>query len=226
MTAREVGAMTTRTRPRRTEPREVRRQQLIDATIASIAQHGMSGTTMATVTRIANLSSGIVAFHFQSKENLLVETLLSLAREHREVWRAAYDDAALAPEAKLWAFVAAHFHPSVCERPKLSVWFAFFGDAQLRRLYRERLGEIDEERWQEAKRLCRALQEEGGYEGLDPMDIAKSLEGLYDGLWLNMMIHPEEFTAEDAKRQVLQFLARTFPRHFDPERPPDPERPE
>jgi TetR/AcrR family transcriptional repressor of bet genes len=206
--------MTTEEKASRTAPREVRRQQLIDATIESISQHGMSGTTMTTITQLANLSIGTVSFHFESKENLLVETLCSLAKEHRAVWRAAYGDAGLCPADKLWAFVEAHFHPNICTRPKLSVWFAFFGDAHYRHLYRERLAGIDAERWEETRRLCSVLKKEGGYDDINPMDIAKSLEGLYDGLWINLMMYPDTFSADDAKRQIRQFLARTFPRHF------------
>jgi len=199
---------------RRFEPREVRRQQLMDATIQSIARYGLSGTTMTTVTGLANLSMGIVSFHFQNKDNLLVETLAHLAEEHRRVWRAAFARAGLSPERKLWAFVEAHFHPQVCTREKLSVWFAFFGDARYRQLYRDRIRDIDKERWQEARRLCAQIGREGGYGQADPDEIAKSLEGLYDGLWINIMMYPESFSADAAKVQVRRFLAAVYPRHF------------
>lgn len=204
-------------RSRRFEPREVRRQQLMDATIQSIARYGLSGTTMTTVTGIARLSMGIVSFHFQNKDNLLVETLAHLAEEHRVIWRAAVADAGLSPERKLWAFVEAHFHPQVCTREKLSVWFAFFGDARYRQLYRERIKSIDEERWEETRRLCARIGGEGGYDDVDPAEIAKSLEGLYDGLWINIMMYPESFTADSAKRHVRRYLGAIFPRHFGPE---------
>jgi len=208
--------MTATSSARRFEPKEVRRQQLMDATIESIARYGLSGTTMMTVTGIARLSMGIVSFHFQSKDNLLVETLAHLADEHREVWRAAITDAGLSPERKLWAFAEAHFHSQVCTPGKLSVWFAFFGDARYRQLYRERIKGIDEERWEETARLCRQIKDEGGYYDIDPEEISKSLEGLYDGLWINMMMYPEAFTAEAAKHQVRYYLHAVFPRHFAP----------
>ena len=50
----------------RTASKAVRRQQLIEATIDSIAKYGISGTTMTTVTGLAGLSVGIVNFHFFS----------------------------------------------------------------------------------------------------------------------------------------------------------------
>ena len=60
---------------RRTASKEERQVQLIKATIRSIARHGLSLTTMATVAKEAKLSQGIINLHFQSKDRLLEETL-------------------------------------------------------------------------------------------------------------------------------------------------------
>jgi TetR/AcrR family transcriptional repressor of bet genes len=60
---------------RQIRPKAERRQQLIDATIRCIAQHGLSAVTMQMVTREAGLSVGIANLHFESKDNLLKETL-------------------------------------------------------------------------------------------------------------------------------------------------------
>ena len=61
--------------------KETRRQQLIEATIDSLARRGYSETTMADVADGAGLSRGIVNFHFESKEKLLVATLQYMADE-------------------------------------------------------------------------------------------------------------------------------------------------
>ena len=125
----------------RTASKEMRRQQLIDATIESIAKHGLSETTMATITRTANLSYGIVNFHFRSKELLLIETIGFLAEEHRAQWRRLYDRTGSSAKEKLSALVESDFHPSVCNRKKLTVWFAFYGEQKYRAAYRERCAE-------------------------------------------------------------------------------------
>ena len=69
---------------------------------------------MATVTRIADLSLGIVNFHFESKQKLLEETLLFLAREHHDQWVAVSDNADLSAPEKMLAIVDAHFQPQIC----------------------------------------------------------------------------------------------------------------
>jgi len=202
-------------KPRRTASREERRSQLIDATITSISKHGISGTTMTTVTRIAGLSIGLVNFHFKTKEALFEETLRHLAEEHREHWRKSVRNSDLAPEAKLMAIVQAQFHPRICNRRKLAVWFGFFGEAAYRSSYRKIVTGIDSERWDVSTELCRQIIEEGGYRSVDAKGVTKSLEGLFDGFWLNMLMYPGEFTRSNALEQVHAFLAATFPGHFE-----------
>jgi TetR/AcrR family transcriptional repressor of bet genes len=202
----------------RTASKEVRRQQLINATIDSIAKHGFAGTTMTTVTRTAGLSSGLANFHFTSKQNLFEETLRFLAEEHRDHWKKSIEKANLAPEAKLLAIVAAHFHPKICSRKKVAVWFGFFGAASARGSYRNLVNEIDTERRDVSIKLCEQIIQEGTYEALDPVDITFTLEGLYDGFWLNILMYPGEFTRFDAMKRIQEYLSQTFSDHF--ERPP------
>ena len=69
---------------RQIRPKAERRQQLIDAAIRCIAQAGLSAVTMQMVTSEAGLSAGIANLHFESKENLLRETLRFVAEEYHD----------------------------------------------------------------------------------------------------------------------------------------------
>ena len=73
--------------------REHRREQLIEATIRTLAELGYARTTMTAVAKAAGLSHGLVNFHFETKERLLTETLMFLADEYRENWQAALSEA-------------------------------------------------------------------------------------------------------------------------------------
>lgn len=201
-----------RRRPR-TASRAVRRRQLIEATIVCIAEHGISGTTMAKVTQEAGLSMGLVSFHFESKENLLLETLLHLAEEHRARWHERLADSELAPEAKLAAVVDAHFDPAICNETRIAVWFAFFGEARYRAVYLEKIAHFDTERTAVVTELCAEIAGEG-YQGVDIDEVTRNLECLADGLWLSVMVYPRWLTREAAHAQARSYLRHVFPRHF------------
>ncbi len=195
--------------------RKIRRQQLIDATIKSIAEHGITGTTLETVTKGAKLSHGIVNFHFESKEDLYDQTLGYLAREHYALWYEAMVDAGSDPVAQLTALINSDFSAQVASTEKLSVWYAFWGQAKYRPNYLSIYCSYDEERFVQISRLCAEIVKEGGYHDLNPRSIARSVEAMVDGLWLSMLLFPKWRTRELARQDAFAFLATVFPRHFD-----------
>ena len=121
---------------RRTAPPEKRREQLIQATISSVADRGLADTTIATVAQEAGLSQGIVNLHFRSKEGLLTETLRYLADEYRTACQEAAAAGESSPVEGLLAMVELDFRRTICSRDKLAVWFAFWGERRFRRLCR------------------------------------------------------------------------------------------
>lgn len=209
-------ARTGRAAPRRrTAPPAERRRQLIDATIRSVANRGLADTTIATVAREAGLSQGIINLHFKTKERLLTETLRYLADEYRNACREATERSDGSPEAGLRAMVELDFQRAICERNKLAVWFAFWGERRFRPTYRRICAERDRSYDDLVRELCARLCEQGGYPEVDSALVADGLSALTDGLWLDLLVRPDSMTRELARRISLTYLADAFPRHFD-----------
>ena len=198
----------------RTATREARRQQLINATINSISKRGFSGTTLATVTKGAKLSHGVVNFYFDSKESLYVETLGFLAQEHYEYWTAAMAKAAPKPAAQLAAILEADFEPAICSTKKLAVWFAFWGQAKQRPTYLNIHNTYDERRTDELQRLCAEITEDGQYDHIVPAETTRIIESLIDGLWLQLLLYPKTLDRTEARNNCFNYLANLFPKHF------------
>ena len=99
--------------------RNRRRRQLIDATIRTIAGHGLSRVTLAKVADAANMSPGIVNFYFKSKEQLLLETLSELQQEYETKVKRAIASAD-GPAQTLLLLIDAHFDPAGAKR--LTTW--------------------------------------------------------------------------------------------------------
>jgi TetR/AcrR family transcriptional regulator, transcriptional repressor of bet genes len=199
---------------RRAQAKAERRQALIDATIASIAEYGLSGTTIAKVTEIAGTSIGLANFYFENKERLFEAVLAHLAEEERALWQNRDDDAALAPAERLVALIDARFHVSSCDPRKLAVWFAFWGDAGARDIYRRIVAAEDDERLQATVAILESLETHPDKPGRDPIQTALGLEALYDGLWLNHLLYPDDFKRLQCRALALQHLAALFPSQF------------
>jgi len=214
----ETPTSPTKTGPKkRAVSKEMRRAQLIKATIKCVARKGLSGTTMADITKEAGLSLGIVNLHFQSKDKLLMETLRYMSEEYGE---GVHKALALkgGPAAKLNALMEMDFSAKVCQRNKLAVWFAFWGESKSRPTYQRLCAKIDAEASKAVHELFHAINEEGAYQHVDPGNFASVWNALTEGLWLDILISPNEVDRESAKDTCLGFLASIFPKHFD--RPP------
>jgi len=202
---------------RRTASKETRQLQLIKATIRSIAKHGLSTTTMATVSSEAKLSQGIINLHFQSKDRLLVETLRFVADEYKAAWEKAFSESGDSTAEKIAALVGVDFGKSICQRNKLAVWFAFWGESRSRPTYRKICTERDKEYRKVLTALFQRAIEEGGYSNLKAGAVACGLLAMSEGLWLDLLMSPQFMTPEKARGICLDYMRNMFPRHFQAE---------
>ena len=202
--------------PPRKMPRDARRQQLIEATIETIARFGYSRTTLSEVARTAGLSHGLVNFHFETKDRLLVETLLFLAEEYRLNWTQAVEAAGPSASEQLHAMLAADFRPELCTPGRLSAWCAFWGEAQGRPLYQENCGSNDEEYNRKLEALCARMNAEHGY-AVNVERTARVLRVTTEGVWLDMMTLQQPYEPREALATLMTCTAAFFPRHFDAE---------
>lgn len=199
--------------PPRTQSRDARRAQLIEATIQSLAERGFSRTTVTDVAARAGISHGLVLFHFQSKDNLLAETLDFLADEYRLNWQAALADADAAPEAQILALIKADFADSICTPARLSAWCAFWGESQSRPLYQARCGANDALYNSTLVDLCRAMNSQHGYSH-DPEQTARLIRIMTEGVWLDLMTLEVPYSVSEAFETVLAGTRALYPRHF------------
>ncbi len=200
---------------RRKASREERRQQLVDATMKCIARKGIGSTTLADVAKEAGLSQGIVNLHFDSKDNLLRETLRSLANDYRLQFDRALERAGPAPADRLLALLRLDFKPSVCDRAKLAVWFAFWGEVKSRPTYRRICDESDRYYDSVMEKLCGDIIEEGGYDTVSAATATEALSSMSNGLWLSNLISPGSWDRHQAMDAVMSYLTHVFPGHYD-----------
>ena len=191
--------------------RDQRRLELIQATIAIIARHGYSGTTVARVARKAGLSTGLMNFHFDSKDRLFRATFDFLAAEYQQVWNRNLAAAGDAPAARVTAMIESYFDRRVFTGDKLAVWFTFWSDAALRDRYRAAAARIE-------RRYIAALETEirrliAGLDGspADAKPVTAAVSAMVDGYWLQAMIYPKRFDRKAAVTACLAFLKLRLP---------------
>ena len=199
---------------KRTATREKRRQQLIDATVKCIARKGMGSTTLGDVASEAGLSQGIVNLHFESKENLLNETLRFIADEYKTQFNRVLEKSGPDAAHKLHALMELDLRPSILDRRKLAVWFAFWGEVKSRPTYREICEKSDDYYDEVVRAVCEELIAEGGYTNVSAEAVSTALTSMTNGMWLSCLISAKHFDRHGAMESVDEYLCSIFPKHF------------
>lgn len=191
------------------------RQRLIDACISALHIYGPSRTTVEKVVAIAKMSPGIVRFYFESKAAMLVASLQFLAAEFEEQVLVPVSKLKSKPVAALEMMVDLYLDPEIASPRKVSVWYAFWGEASSRQEYYDICGQKDESFAALVRELIGRLIEETHQPHLDPGGIALGLIGVLEMLWQDFAFQSEgNIDRQAAKRRCMAYLRSIFPGQF------------
>jgi len=105
--------------------------------------------------------------------------------------------------------------PAVCDRKKLAVWFAFWGEVKTVPTYQKICAAYNAKYIDIMRTLCERIVAEGNYSSVDPQTVTDALSSLTDGLWLSCLINPKSFDRVVALRSVTSYLHAVFPDHYN-----------
>lgn len=193
-------------------PQDTRREQLMDATIDVIAEHGLSNLTLGKVAERAGLTAAMVNFHFETKQDLLDATLARLAAEMTENLDRAVERGAGSPAATLVALAESAFDPVVFSNEKVAALEAFWGAGVSSPDYFSVCSATARDF---EDRICAEfdrLAETAG-SAIDTRVASLGLVGLVDILWWRIM--SQQSGAAEAKRNCRRYLANMFPSQIE-----------
>ncbi|MBL6917624.1 MAG: Rieske 2Fe-2S domain-containing protein [Gammaproteobacteria bacterium] len=191
-------------------PKDHRKQQLIEATIHCISTYGLSNTTISRVTQTAELSTGIANFYFSSKKQLLLETLQSLSTEYEQVIGRAFSLTGT-PRKILSNVIRARFDPQIFTAEKIAVWYAFTSESRARSEYMLICEDKDTAFMESLVGTVKLLCKKNTRADLNPIAIARALEGLLNGYWEEALFQPDDFDPSSAIDLCEGFIASVFP---------------
>ena len=169
----------------RVEAEDVRRRQLIEATIESLADVGFAACTLMDIARRAGVSPGLVAHYFGDKEGLLEATLRHLAGRLARLVSIRLAQART-PRERIQAVIDANLAPEEFDRRTASVWLAFWGQV------------IHSARFKRVQNVYQRRMLSNLRHGLkqivparEAQSIAIAIAAVIDGLWLRETLAAE-----------------------------------
>ena len=113
----------------RREGEERRRQDLIEATLDCVAEHGIEGATLRAIALSSGVTAGLIRHYFPGKEDLLQAAYATIVDRMTQQALASLHATERTPAARLAAFVAANLTPPVVDARVFSLWAGFIGRA-------------------------------------------------------------------------------------------------
>ena len=108
-----------------------------------------------------------------------------------------------------------YLDPEIASPRKVSVWYAFWGEASSRQEYYDICGQKDESFAALVRELIGRLIDETSQPQLDPDGVALGLIGVLEMLWQDFAFRSEEdIDRAAAKRRCMAYLRSVFPGRF------------
>ena len=175
------------------------KMKLIEATLESLMAEGSEGASIRRICDRANVSIGLVNYHFTSINELLAAAYkhLSLGVLNSAVEKSQIhgDD----PRRCLSAFLEEIFSDKVLQPRVLRAWLVFWGMVDSSVAIRMAHDEVNTASWEFLEKIIVGLDEQSKVK-LSPRLAAIGLSSMIDGLWLEKCLQPDTFTAIEAVR--------------------------
>jgi len=182
----------------RRAPPPLRREALIEATLACLRKYGHDGLSVRRIGAEAGVSPGLITHHFPSVSALVAAAYEALAMSLIRSIQQHARQVDASPRERLRRFYEASFAPALLDPGLFNTWLVFWSrishDAAMRAVHDGTYGAY-------RAALESLLGELHGNDGVPRFRLrpaAIALSALLDGLWIEASINPRTFEAAEA----------------------------
>ncbi len=182
----------------RTRIRDIRHEELINATITAVHKRGYAVVTMAEIAAEAGASAASINYYFGSKEKLMEATMRRLLTLLKEAMLERYATAQT-PHERLMAVIDANFADRLFTNEQCSIWMQFWANApyakSLQRLHRINRSRVTAHVRAELRALVPADRRE---------TLREALQCYMDGVWLEAAQSDAPLDATQARKEARE----------------------
>lgn len=187
-----------------------RRQQIIEATIQTVAQAGYLQTSLAEIARAIGVSKGVISYHFANKDDLIVQVIKTL-RARSSAYLQAQVDAQTSAAGKLRACIEASFTFAQANRDHMvaliELLVSFGSPAKRQRLYAGGYGLG--RRYLEV--ILERGQQMGEFREFSTTTVAALILSSIDGAIMQWVFDEDALNMDDCRKELVAlFSAHTL----------------
>ena len=197
-------------KPPRRNIASIRREQIVDAALAVIAEQGIQNLSLSEIEGKVEMSRGQLMYYFRTKEDIL----LAVFDRILQLMCARHEEPDNHPFAGLsWLEVIRHLLGVVMKQPPdepafPALQYTFLSQLSNRADFRERLAGLYEHwRSQGAEHLAQDLRARPGAREVSPRAVSTLVQAMLHGLAMQTAADPDAVNAEEIIALTLDMLA-------------------
>jgi TetR/AcrR family transcriptional regulator, transcriptional repressor of bet genes len=178
--------------------RTVRREELIEATLACLQKYGHAGVSVRRISAAAGVSPGLINHHFPSITALVAAAYETLATTLLQSIRSHAEQVGAAPRERLRGFFQASFAPNLLNPAIFNAWLVFWSTVS----HEPEMRAVHDRTWSAYRATLESmladLSRSSEAPSFDVRLAAIALSALLDGLWVESSLNPATVTPSEA----------------------------
>ena len=192
-----------------------KKQALIKATLDTIAEIGITDTSVSRIIERAGLSRGMIHLHFGGKDNLLTVAAQQFSEQYyAEMDRMTDLGPNASPEDRVMAVIEADLSESLLNPRSTKIWHAFRGISSSHPGIARYSSTQDERLVSTLRQAFDELEKVGCYPPNHAEDATSGTLALLEGMWVNYLTDMAGFSRERSVDLIRRFLSGLFPGSF------------
>ncbi|WP_282022506.1 TetR family transcriptional regulator C-terminal domain-containing protein [Ruegeria faecimaris] len=194
---------------------EANRQLLIKATLDTIADIGVTDTSVSRICERSGLSRGMIHLHFGGKDNLLTAAAQHFSTEYyAEMDRMTELGSDASPEERVMAVIEADLSEALLNPRSTKIWHAFRGIASSHPGIARYSSTQDPKLVETLRRAFTEIAKQNGHDPNLVNDATSGTLALLEGMWVNYLTDMQVFSRRRSAELIRRFLGGLFPGKF------------
>lgn len=195
-----------KTRDKLTFIEEARRKQIVEAAIETIANEGYMNASLAEIAKYADISKGVISYHFDNKDDLIDETINTILTNSYRYIRQQVNEAGDSMRERLGMYVTASFDYMAQNRHQFVAMVDLWGSFSSF----ERKKQYNHTAYDPCRRHLMTILEPGQTSGefgnFPARTVASIIQAAIDGIMLQWVFDPESVDFEECKSEIIKIF--------------------
>jgi TetR/AcrR family fatty acid metabolism transcriptional regulator len=186
---------------------ELRRRQIVDTAIRTIATRGFANTTLNDIAEEAGVSTGVITYHFRNKDDLIEQSIRKLFEAPNEYVIGRVDEKSNYRE-KLRTYIASTIRFNVEHRDHCVALLYSFSSISSQEQRQEVIARHHVKIRRFLEKILREGQAAGEFGRFDAAVIAQIVCGAIEGLLTQWVLDPDTTDLARAAKQLVEMVER------------------